>query len=387
MIKTIGDGVKYIGIEDKTIDLFESQYTVKYGVTYNSYVILDEKIAVFETADWRVTNEWMELLKEALEGKTPDYLVISHMEPDHSSNIKTILEMYPNITLVGNAKTFQILGQFVRDVEFKNTLVVKEGDILDLGKHKLKIMLAPMVHWPEVMMEYDEYDKILFSADAFGRFGPIETEYKWEDFARRYYFNIVGKYGPMVQKVLAAAANLDIKTIAPVHGPYLDKDLNHYLGLYKTWSSFAPEAKGVAIAYASLHGNTKKFAKLVEEEFKKAGIDCRSFDLNREDLSEAVEYAFKYDKLLLAAPTYDGGLACPMKDFITRLEAKTWQQREVALIENGSWGPLAAKKMRELLEGFKGVTIRDEVITIKSTPTKENIEQINGLIEWAKNGN
>ena len=378
----ISDTIKYVGANDYEIDLFESQYIVPNGVSYNSYIILDEKIAVMDTVDWRATEEWFTNVEKVLDGKIPEYLVISHLEPDHASNIANFVAKYPDVKLVGNAKTFAMLPQFF-ELEIKDgqKVVVAEGDKLSLGEHTLQFFMAPMVHWPEVMVTYEEKEKILFSADGFGKFGALDVEEDWACEARRYYFNIVGKYGQPVQNLLKKAATLDIQMICPLHGPILKENLGYYIGLYDTWSKYEPENEGIFIAYASIHGNTKKVAEKFAEMLKEAGAPKVSIaDLSRDDMAEAIEDAFRYDRLVLAAPTYDGGLFPAMDDFLHHLASKSYQKRTVGLIENGSWGPMAAKKMREQLEVMKDITILEPVVTIKSTLKDENIESLKQLM-------
>lgn len=378
---TISDTIKYVGANDHEIDLFESQYIVPNGVSYNSYIILDEKIAVMDTVDWRVTEEWFANVTKVLDGKNPEYLVISHLEPDHASNIANFVAKYPDVKLVGNAKTFAMLPQFFElDVKEEQKIVVAEGDKLSLGNHVLQFFMAPMVHWPEVMVTYEEKEKVLFSADGFGKFGALDVEEDWACEARRYYFNIVGKYGQPVQTLLKKAAALDIQMICPLHGPILKENLGYYIGLYDTWSKYEAEDEGIFIAYASIHGNTKKVAEKLAEVLEELGAPKVSIaDLSRDDMAEAVEDAFRYDRLVLAAPTYDGGLFPAMEDFLHHLLAKSYQKRTVGLIENGSWGPMAAKKMREQLEEMKEITILEPVVTIKSTMKTENVEAIKQL--------
>ena len=365
----VSDSVLYVGVNDHEIDLFESQYVVPNGVSYNSYVILDEKTAVMDTADRRVTDQWFANVEEALAGRKPEYLVISHLEPDHAANIAGFLKKYPGVKLIGNAKTFSMLPQFFElDLPEDRKVVVKEGDKISLGEHTLAFYMAPMVHWPEVMVTYEEKEKILFSADGFGKFGALDVEEDWACEARRYYFNIVGKYGAMVQTLLKKAAALDIRTICPLHGPILKENLGYYIGLYDTWSKYEPESQGIFIAYASIHGNTEKAAKELAEMLQAAGAPKVSMaDLARDDMAEAVEDAFRYDRMVLACPTYDAGLFPCMEDFLRHLSAKAYQKRTVALMENGSWAPMAAKKMREILETMKDITILEPVVTIKST--------------------
>ena len=364
----ITDTVKYVGVDDKTLDLFESQYVVPNGVSYNSYVILDEKVTLMDTVDQRATKEWLENLDAVLEGRTIDYLVVSHMEPDHAANAKTLIDKFPNMKIVGNAKTFAMMSQFF-DVDLTGrSVVVKEGDTLNLGAHTLQFIMAPMVHWPEVMVTYEQSEKILFSADGFGKFGALDVEESWACEARRYYFNIVGKYGAQVQALLKKAATLDIKMICPLHGPILKENLAFYIDKYNTWSSYEPEDEGVFVAYASIHGNTAEAAKEFVEMLRKNGAEKVVIaDLSREDMAEAVEDAFRYSKLVVAAASYDAGVFPCMEDFLHHLKAKNYQKRTVGIIENGSWAPSAAKQMKAILEGMKNITICEPVVTIKST--------------------
>lgn len=380
----ISDSIKYVGVDDKDIDLFESQYVVPDGVSYNSYIIFDDKITIMDTVDARATEEWVKNVEEALDGKKPEYLVISHLEPDHAANIKLIADKYPDMKLIGNAKTFQMLPQFFDEDFSARQVVVKEGDEISLGKHSLTFVMAPMVHWPEVMVAYEKTEKILFSADGFGKFGALDTEDEegWACEARRYYFNIVGKYGAQVQNLLKKAAALDIQTICPLHGPVLKENLGYYLNLYNTWSSYEPEDEGVLVAYASIHGNTAKAAKQIAEKLKAKGVEkMEVMDLSRDDMAEAVEAAFRYDKMVLACATYDGGLFPVMEDFLGHLKAKNFQKRKAALVENGSWAPLAAKKMRESLESMKNIEICENTVSIKSTVKAENVEQMDKMID------
>ena len=364
----ISEAIKYIGCDDKTIDLFESQYPVPNGVSYNSYVILDEKIAVMDSADPRVTDQWLVNLDKELAGRTPDYLVVSHMEPDHSGSIKVFLEKYPDSTVVGNAKTFTMMAQFMDASIFENRKhVVAEGDTLSLGSHELTFIMAPMVHWPEVMVEYESTEKVLFSADGFGKFGALDVDEPWIDEARRYYLNIVGKYGASVQGLLKKAANLDIQKICPLHGPVLTENLGYYINLYDTWSSYKPEEEGVLVACASIHGNTKAAALELVEKLKANGTKVQFIDLTRESLSEAVARAFYWDKMVCCACTYDGGLFPPMQDFLHHLTAKAYQNRKVAFVENGTWAPQAAKCMKAILEPMKNMEFVEPVVSIKST--------------------
>lgn len=379
---TITDTIKYIGTDDKDIDLFESQYVVPNGVSYNSYVILDEKVAVMDTVDARRGEEWLANLEQALNGREVDYLVVSHMEPDHAANVQRLAEKYPKMVVVGNAKTFPMLGQFF-DIDLsERSLTVKEGDTLKLGSHELTFVMAPMVHWPEVMVSYESSEKILFSADGFGKFGALDTDEDWACEARRYYFNIVGKYGAQVQALLKKAAGLDIQMICPLHGPILKENLEYYIGKYQTWSSYEPEDEGILVAYASIHGNTAKAAKKLKEILEAKGAKKVAItDLSRDDMAEAIEDAFRYDKMVLAAATYDGGIFPCMEDFLHHLKSKTYRKRTVALMENGSWAPVAAKSMRTLLEQMKDITICDKVVTIKSAMKETTIADMEALAD------
>ena len=379
---TITDSILYVGVDDKTIDLFESQYEVPNGISYNSYVILDEKVALMDTVDNRATEEWLDNLENTLNGRSVDYLVVSHMEPDHAGNIKNLIDRYPEMQIVGNAKTFAMIPQFF-DVDItERSVAVKEGDTLSLGKHTLQFFMAPMVHWPEVMVAYEQSEKILFSADGFGKFGALDTDEAWTCEARRYYFNIVGKYGVQVQALLKKAATLDIQMICPLHGPILKEDLGYYIGKYDIWSKYEPEDEGVFIAYASIHGHTAKAAKKLAEMLEEKGAKRVAIaDLARDDMAEAVEDAFRHDKLVVASSTYDGGLFPCMEDFLLHLKAKNFQKRTVALMENGSWAPMAAKKMREVLEGMKEITICEPVVTIKSSMKEDTLKVMEELAE------
>ena len=366
---TISDYIKYIGVDDTTIDLFESQYVVPNGVSYNSYVILDEKTAVMDTVDQRKSEEWFSNLTSTLADRTVDYLIISHLEPDHSANIQRLAEAYPAARLVLSAKAKAMLPQFftIANLE-ERCMVVAEGDELDLGSHKLKFFMAPMVHWPEVMVEYEVTEKVLFSADGFGKFGALCADEDWACEARRYYFNIVGKYGAPVQALLKKAATLDIQTICPLHGPILKENLSYYIGKYMTWSSYEPEDDGILVACASIHGNTKQAALKMVDILKEKGAAKVAFtDLSRDDMAEAIEDAFRYSKLVLAGATYDGGVFPPMEDFLNRLSHKAYQKRTVGIIENGSWAPVAAKSMRAILDTMKDITVCEHTVTIKST--------------------
>ncbi len=378
----VTEEIRYIGADDREIDLFEGQYRVPEGISYNSYVILDEKIAVMDTVDYRRHEEFLANLETELQGRKPDYLVISHVEPDHASSVRALTERYPEITLVGNAKTFSMLSQYF-DLDFSGALTVKEGDSLKLGSHELTFYMAPMVHWPEVMVTYDSCDRVLFSADGFGKFGALDAEEDWDCEARRYYFNIVGKYGAQVQALLKKAAGLSIETICPLHGPVLKGAmLANALEKYQIWSSYGVESEGVFIAYATLHGNTRDAAEKMGEIL--TGLGCPKVamaDLARDDMAEAVEDAFRYGKIVLAASSYDAGVMPFMADFLHHLQAKNYQKRTVALIENGSWGPTAARTMRGLLEQMKEITVIDPAVTIRGALKESDIP---ALTEAAK---
>lgn len=378
----ISESIKYIGVDDRETDLFEGQYIIPNGVSYNSYVIFDEKIAVMDTVDKIATDKWVENLEKALNGKAPDYLVISHMEPDHASNVKLFAEKYPDAKLVGNAKTFAYMPQFFNLNADDRKVVVKEGDTLELGQHTLTFIMAPMVHWPEVMVAYDSKDKVLFSADGFGKFGALDADEDWTCEARRYYFNIVGKYGAQVQALLKKTASLDIQTICPLHGPILNENLSYYIDKYDIWSSFRPEDKGVMIAYGSMHGNTKQAALELKALLEERGVQKVAVaDLTRDDMAEAIEDAFRYDRLVVASPTYDGALFPAVEDFLYHLKIKNYQSRRVALIENGTWAPMAGKKMKEYFEGMKNITLCDTVVTVKSTLNETSAEQLKALAD------
>lgn len=379
---TISESIKYIGVDDTTLDLFESQYIVPHGVSYNSYLILDEKIAVMDTVDARKTKEWFDNLDKELKEHVPDYLIVSHLEPDHSANIQLFTEKYKEAKLVLSAKAKAMLPQFfnIEGLD-ERCIVVKEGEELDLGNHHLKFIMAPMVHWPEVMVEYETTEKVLFSADGFGKFGALSHDEDWACEARRYYFNIVGKYGAPVQALLKKASTLDIKMICPLHGPILKDNLGYYIDKYQIWSSYQSEDEGVLVASASIHGNTKEVALKVVDLLKEKGVKVAFTDLTRDDMAEAVEDAFRYSKMILAGATYDGGVFSPMEDFLHRLQHKGYQNKTVGLIENGSWAPLANKVMKEMLTPMKNVTICENTVTIKSTYKDENQEAINQLAE------
>ncbi|MDY3920215.1 MAG: FprA family A-type flavoprotein [Candidatus Limivivens sp.] len=379
---TITDTVKYVGVDDKTIDLFESQYVVPNGVSYNSYVILDEKIAVMDTVDKRGTEGWLANLEEVLAGKSPDYLIVSHLEPDHAGNVQLLAEKYPDMKLVGNPKTFPMMKQFFDFDQEGRTITVKEGDTLSLGKHTLQFFMAPMVHWPEVMVTYEQSEKILFAADGFGKFGALDAEEDWTCEARRYYINIVGKYGLQVQALLKKAATLDIQMICPLHGPILKENLGYYIGKYLTWSSYEPEDEGIVIAYASIHGNTaaavRELAAMLEERgAKKVSL----FDLARDDMAEAIEDAYRYDTLVLAAASYDAGVFPCMEDYLNHLVSKRFQKRRVALIENGTWAPSAGKVMKAKLDEMKDITLVEPMVTIRSKLNAESRAELEKLAD------
>ena len=378
----ISNDILYIGVDDTDIDLFESQYPVPDGVSYNSYVILDEKVVVMDTVDARATDAWLANLKAALNGRTIDYLVISHLEPDHAANIGRLADMYPDMKLIGNQKTFTMLPQFFHADTTDRQVVVTEGETLSIGKHTLQFFMAPMVHWPEVMVTYEQSEKILFSADGFGKFGALANDdiTDWACEARRYYFNIVGKYGTSVQALLKKAATLDIATICPLHGPVLKENLGYYINLYDTWSSYRAEKSGIVVAYASIHGNTAAAAKKLAEMIEQTGTKVELCDVTRTMVSELIESAFEYDRMILAAATYDGGIFSPMEDFLHHLQAKGFKNRTIGIIENGSWAPVAAKKMREILDTMQNITVAEPVITIKSTMNDAVIAQMEALI-------
>ena len=371
-----------MGCNDRDIDLFESQYHVPNGVTYNSYVIMDEKIAVMDTVDPRAMEEWMQNVERVLDGKEPDYLVISHLEPDHAGSIQRIAERYPAMKLVSNAKVFAMLPQFFNFDLTGRTVTVGEGDSLELGSHTLHFVMAPMVHWPEVMVEYESSEKILFAADGFGKFGAMDAEEEWTDEARRYIINIVGKYGPQVQALLKKAATLDIAMICPLHGPVLKENLGFYIDKYLKWSSYEPEEEGVVVACASIHGNTRKaMQRFVEILREKGAKNVVFFDLARDDMAEAVASAYRYDTLVTACCTYDANLFPCMEDFLYHLKIKNFQNRKVGIVENGSWAPMAGKQMRSYFEGMKNIRIADPMVTIRSTMTKENEEEMKALAD------
>ena len=380
-MKNITEDIKYIGVNDHVIDLFESQYAVPNGMAYNSYVILDEKIAVFDTTDSRFTDEWLGNLEAALDGRKPDYLIIQHVEPDHSSGIAAFAEAYPEAVIVGNDKTFTMINNFYGGDFIKNSLSVKNGDTLSLGRHELSFIFAPMVHWPEVMMTYDAKDKVFFSADAFGKFGALDTDEDWACEARRYYFGIVGKYGPQVQAVLKKAAGLDIQTICSLHGPVLKENLGFYLEKYDKWSSYQPEESGVVIAYASVYGNTRSAAEYLADVLQEKGQKTVLYDLARCDKAKAVADAFRYDRLVLAGITYNGDLFPCMRSFIEGLTERNYQNRKVAIIENGTWAPMAGKLILGMFEKSKNLTFTETTVSIKSAMNEQNKEEIGKLAE------
>lgn len=380
----ITDDILYVGVNDHNIDLFEGHYIVPNGMAYNSYVINDEKIAVMDTVDAAFGDEWLKNIADVLNGATPDYLIIQHMEPDHSANIQKFLEVYPNTKVVGNAKTFTMIGNFFRDLKLadENKLEVKNKDTLTLGKHELTFVFAPMVHWPEVMVTYDSKDKVLFSADGFGKFGALDVEEDWDCEARRYYVGIVGKYGAQVQNLLKVAATLDIQTICPLHGPVLTENLEHYIGQYNTWSSYGTESEGVMIAYTSVYGNTKKAVELLAEKLKEKG--CPKVvvtDLAREDMAEAVEDAFRYGKIVLASTTYNGDVFPVMKTFIEHLTERNYQNKTIGLIENGSWASMAGKVMAGMFEKSKNITWLETSVKIMSSMDEQNKADIEKMAE------
>ncbi len=383
MNKNITTDIKYIGVDDTTLDLFESQYIIPNGISYNSYLITDEKVAIMDTVDLRKSDDWWENLEEALVGRTPDYLIVQHMEPDHAGNIVAALEKYPNIKIVASAKAIQMLPQFFENVDFSNnTIAVKENDTLCLGQHTLQFMMAPMVHWPEVMVTYDHTDKVVFSADAFGKFGALSHDEDWACEARRYYFNICGKYGSPVQTLLKKITALDVKCICPLHGPVLTENLEYYIGLYDTWSKYDVETEGVFIAYASIHGGTANVAKKMAEILTEKGAPKVSIaDLSRDDMAEAVEDAFRMGKIILAAASYDGDVFPPMHDFLHHLILKGYQRRRIGIIENGSWAPCAGRVMTSLIEKMKEIELVQPMVTIRSRMKQNDIPALESLAD------
>ena len=378
----ITENIFYIGADDRTLDLFESQYIIPNGISYNSYVIMDEKIAVMDTVDKRKTDEWFEKLENVLDGRTPDYLIVQHMEPDHSANTAKFCERYPDAKIVLTDKALKMAGQFFDADYTDKAIIAKEGDELNLGKHTLKFFMAPMVHWPEVMVTYEMSEKVLFSADGFGKFGALDADEDWACEARRYYFNIVGKYGAQVQALLKKASTLEIEKICPLHGPILTENLGYYIEKYDIWSSYRPENEGVLIACASIHGNTMAAAEELAEILKEKGAEKVVLaDLARDDMAEVIEDAFRYSKLVVAASTYDAGVFPCMEDFLAHLKAKAYQSRKVAIVENGSWAPMAGKIMRTAFEGMKNIEICDTTVSIKSALNSETREQLKVLAE------
>lgn len=379
----ISDDIKYIGVDDKEIDIFEGQYIVPNGMSYNSYLIKDEKTVVMDTVDKRMGKEWLENLEKELAGDEPDYLVVSHMEPDHSYNIEALAKKYPKMKIIGNDKIFAFMKQFheIEDLE-QRKVVVKEGEEINLGKHSLKFFMAPMVHWPEVMVTYEKTEKIVFAADGFGKFGTLDTDEDWTCEARRYYFNIVGKYGVQVQMLLKKLATLDVKIICPLHGPILKEDLGYYIGKYNIWSKYEAEDDGVFVAYASIHGNTQDAAlELVEMLKEKGAKKVAVADLVRDDFAEAIEDAFRYDKIIFAAPSYNAGVFPIMESFLRQLAGKNYQNKKVGLIENGTWAPTAAKTMKEIINTMKNIDLCENLVTIKSRLNSDSREQMNKLVE------
>ena len=383
MTSNVTSTIKYIGVDDMTIDLFESQYIVPNGISYNSYLVMDEKVAIMDTADKRKGEEWFANLEEGLEGRTPDYLIVQHMEPDHAGNITALMAKYPDLKVVASAKAILMMPQFFEDTCFEGkTIAVKEGETLSLGEHTLQFFIAPMVHWPEVMVTYDQADKILFSADGFGKFGALSHEEDWACEARRYYFNICGKYGAQVQALLKKAATLDIACICPLHGPILKENLGYYIGLYDTWSKYEVETEGVFIAYASIHGGTKKVAEKMAEILRAKGTPKVSIaDLSRDDMAEAVEDAFRMSKLVVAAASYDADVFPPMHDFLHHLKIKAYQKRRVGIIENGSWAPCAGRVMKGMLEQMKDIEIVEPMVTIRSAMKQGDIPALEALAD------
>lgn len=381
-MQNVTKDIFYIGVNDHDVDLFEGQYDVPNGMAYNSYVIMDEKIAVLDTVDINFGDEWLANLREVLNGKNPDYLIVQHMEPDHSANIEKFIEAFPDTTVVGNAKTFTMIKAFFPTLELTNTLTVKDGETLNLGSHELTFVFAPMVHWPEVMVTYDSTDKVLFSADGFGKFGALDVEEDWACEARRYYFGIVGKYGVQVQALLKKASVLDIQKICPLHGPVLTENLGYYLGLYNTWSSYGVESEGVFIAYSSVYGNTKKAAELLKDKLIEKGCPKVTIaDLAREDMAECVEDAFRYGKIVLATITYNGEVFPFMNRFISELTERNYQNRTIGIIENGTWAATAAKYIKGRFEKSKNITWLNTTVTIKSALSTDNIAQIESMAD------
>ncbi len=380
-IEEIAKNIYYVGVEDKTIDLFESQYIVPKGITYNSYIIKDKKNLIVDTVDSRKTEEWLENVEKVLEGETLDYLVVSHLEPDHSGSIDALISKYPEMKIVGNAKTFAFMPQFIKSNIENKKVLVEEGEELSIGEHTFKFIMAPMVHWPEVMVEYEEKEKILFSADAFGTFGILENEENWYEDAGRYYFNIVGKYGIQVQALLKKAATLDISKICPLHGPILKENLEKYIKLYDVWSRYEPEEEGITIAYTSIHGNTKKIAEKLAKDLIDRGEKVAIYDLSRGNLSYAIADAFRYSKLVLLSATYNMQLFPPMQSFLSQLQGKNYQNRKLAIIENGSWAPNVANCIKEFASKMKDITIYEPIVTVRTTLNEESKQKLENLLE------
>ena len=383
MNSVISDAIKYIGVDDMELDLFESQYIIPNGMSYNSYLILDDKVAIMDSVDARKSEEWLEKLSCALGDRIPDYLVVQHMEPDHAGSIAATIEKYPQIKIVASARAVQMMPQFFEDIDFSSrTIAVKEGDTLELGTRTLHFIMAPMVHWPEVMVSYESHDKVVFSADAFGKFGAFACDEEWACEARRYYFNICGKYGAQVQSLLKKLAAYDVKCICPLHGPILSENLGYYISLYNTWSLYEPESEGVFVAYASIHGGTAAAAqKLREMLLAKGEKKVAIADLSRDDMAEAVEDAFKYGKMVVAAASYDGGVFPPMHDFLHHLQIKGYQKRRVGIVENGSWAPVAGRVMRSMLEQMKQIEIVEPMVTINARMKRGDIPQLEALAD------
>ena len=386
MKQSITETIKYIGVDDTDLDLFESQYIIPNGVSYNSYIILDDKVAIMDSVDSRKYEEWAVNVENALQGRTPDFLVVQHMEPDHAGSVAHIAERYPEMKIVASARAIQMLPQFFLDSDFSTrTIAVKEGDTLILGSHTLQFFMAPMVHWPEVMVTYEQSEKVVFSADGFGKFGALSHEEEWACEARRYYFNICGKYGQPVQALLKKLSKLDIAHICPLHGPILSENLGYYIGLYDTWSKYEPESKGVFIAHASIHGGTAAAANRFAEMLRERGVKVSVADLCRDDMAEAIEDAFKYDRLVVAASSYDADIFPPMHDFLHHLQLKNYQKRRVGIIENGSWAPTAGRIMRAMLEQMKELEIVEPMVTIRSRMSPENQVAMEALAEALAN--
>ena len=386
MKRSITETIKYIGVDDTDLDLFESQYIIPNGVSYNSYIILDDKVAIMDSVDSRKYEEWAVNVENALQGRTPDFLVVQHMEPDHAGSVAHIAERYPEMKIVASARAIQMLPQFFLDSDFSTrTIAVKEGDTLILGSHTLQFFMAPMVHWPEVMVTYEQSEKVVFSADGFGKFGALSHEEEWACEARRYYFNICGKYGQPVQALLKKLSTLDIAHICPLHGPILSENLGYYIGLYDTWSKYEPESKGVFIAHASIHGGTAAAANSFAEMLRERGVKVSVADLCRDDMAEAIEDAFKYDRLVVAASSYDADIFPPMHDFLHHLQLKNYQKRRVGIIENGSWTPTAGRIMRAMLEQMKELEIVEPMVTIRSRMSPENQVAMEALAEALAN--